>query len=65
MAIAGAVEISDGVVGRLRLQAIDDCSAETLHAFLLKAIAPGSEVKTDGWSGYPQGRRMKPLNSYS
>jgi predicted RNA-binding Zn-ribbon protein involved in translation (DUF1610 family) len=53
MAIAGAVEISDGVVGRLRLQAIDDYSAETLHAFLLKAIAPGSAVKTDGWSGYP------------
>jgi predicted RNA-binding Zn-ribbon protein involved in translation (DUF1610 family) len=53
MAIAGAVEISDGVVGRLRLQAIDDYSAETLHAFLLQAVTPGSAVKTDGWSGYP------------
>jgi predicted RNA-binding Zn-ribbon protein involved in translation (DUF1610 family) len=53
MAIAGTVEISDGVVGRLRLQAIDDYSAETLHAFLLKAVTPGSAVKTDGWSGYP------------
>src|SRR3954470_8019189 len=50
MAIAGAVEINDGVVGRLRLQAIDDYSAETLHAFLTGATAPGSEVKTDGWS---------------
>src|SRR3954453_16386833 len=39
MAIAGAVEISDGVVGRLRLQAIDDYSAETLHAFLTGATA--------------------------
>jgi transposase-like protein len=53
MALVGAVEISDGVVGRLRLQAIDDYSAETLHAFLLKAVTPGSAVKTDGWSGYP------------
>src|SRR3954453_11001780 len=42
MAIAGAVEISDGVVGRRRLQAIDDYSAETLHAFLLKAVTPGT-----------------------
>jgi predicted RNA-binding Zn-ribbon protein involved in translation (DUF1610 family) len=53
MAIAGAVEISDGVVGRLRLQAIDDYSAETLHGFLSGAAAPGSELRTDGWSGYP------------
>ena len=53
MAIAGAVEISDGVVGRLRLQAIADYSAETLHAFLTGVAAPGSELKTDGWSGYP------------
>src|SRR4051794_31498680 len=61
MAIAGAVEISEslpsrtrgGGVGRLRLQAIDDYSAQTLHAFLTGAAAPGSEVKTDGWSGYP------------
>jgi predicted RNA-binding Zn-ribbon protein involved in translation (DUF1610 family) len=53
MAIAGAVEISDGVVGRLRLQVIDDYSAETLHAFRTGAAAPGSELRTDGWSGYP------------
>jgi predicted RNA-binding Zn-ribbon protein involved in translation (DUF1610 family) len=53
MAIAGAVEISDGVVGRLRLQAIDNYSAQTLHAFLSGVAAAGSELKTDGWSGYP------------
>jgi transposase-like protein len=53
MLVAGAVEIEGRAPGRVRLAAIDDCSAETLHAFIRTDIAPGATVKTDGWSGYP------------
>lgn len=39
-------------IGRIRLRQIPDASAESLHAFVLDSIQPGSVVHTDGWSGY-------------
>jgi transposase-like protein len=39
-------------IGRIRLRAIPDASAESLHPFVRDCIAPGSTVHTDGWSGY-------------
>jgi hypothetical protein len=51
--VAGAVEIVGNAAGRVRLAAIADCLAETLHAFIRAGIAKGATVKTDGWSGYP------------
>lgn len=56
--VAGAVEIKSGkkkklVLGRLRLAAITDYSAKTLHAFIKDNIAPGSTAKTDGLASYP------------
>jgi ISXO2 transposase-like protein/transposase-like zinc ribbon protein len=53
MLVAGAVEIVGNGPGRVRLAAIDDCSAESLHAFIGANVAEGATAKTDGWSGYP------------
>lgn len=51
--IAGAVEVRPGGPGRIRLAAIEDFSASSLHAFLAAGLAPRATAKTDGWSGYP------------
>ncbi|MFQ5347455.1 MAG: IS1595 family transposase [Rhodothalassiaceae bacterium] len=51
--VAGAVEVRDGKPGRLRLAAITDFSATSLHAFLGTGLAAGATAKTDGWSAYP------------
>jgi hypothetical protein len=53
MLVAGAVEVADGVVGRIRLVKISDFSAKLLHGFVEDNIAPGTTIKTDGWSAYP------------
>lgn len=47
-----AVEIRGKDSGRIRLQQISDTSAETLETFVQLAIAPGTEVNTDGRWGY-------------
>lgn len=39
-------------MGRFRLSRIPNASADTLRAFLMENVAPGSQVRTDGWSGY-------------
>jgi len=53
--IVGAVEVQDGGAGpgRIRLSAVPDYSADSLHAFIARNVAPGATAKTDGWSGYP------------
>jgi predicted RNA-binding Zn-ribbon protein involved in translation (DUF1610 family) len=51
--LAGAVEVQGSRPGRIRLSAIPDFSARSLHGFLKDAVTPGATVKTDGWSGYP------------
>lgn len=51
--IAGAVEVRPGGPGRIRLAAIEEFSASSLHAFLAAGLAPRATAKTDGWSGYP------------
>ena len=53
MLIVGGIEVNDGKPGRLRLAAIKDYSADSLHAFIKAALAVGSTARTDGWSGYP------------
>jgi transposase-like protein len=55
--IAGAVEIKSGkkkklTLGRVRLAVIPDYRADTLHAFMKDAIAPGSTAKTDALASY-------------
>jgi hypothetical protein len=53
MLVAGAVEVHDGGPGRVRLAAIADFSAQSLHAFVEADVAAGATARTDGWSGYP------------
>ena len=55
--VAGAVEAGRGKgrgrrLGRLRLQAVADASAESLEGFLAGNVAPPAAVATDGWQGY-------------
>ena len=38
--------------GRIRLRRVEDVSAASLLPFVQEAVAPGSLVQTDGWSGY-------------
>jgi transposase-like protein len=56
---AGAVEIRGKGPGRVRLAVIGDYSAATLSAFVAAAIAAGSTVVSDGWSGYARLRDVK------
>jgi len=53
MLVAGAVEVADGAPGRIRLAEITDFSAPSLHGFVAANPAPGTTIRTDGWSGYP------------
>ena len=50
--IAGAVEIKGRSPGRARLAVIEDYSGDSLGGFVAAAIAGGSTVVSDGWSGY-------------
>ena len=57
--VAGAVEIKGKGPGRVRLAVIDDYSAVALGAFVAAAIAVGSTVVSDGWSGYARLKEVK------
>ncbi len=57
--IAGAVEIRGKAPGRARLAVIGDYSAATLNAFVAAAIARGSTVVSDGWSGHAKLKDVK------
>ena len=55
--VAGAVEAAPGKgrkrrLGRLRLQAVPDASANSLEGFLGRNVATPATVGTDGWRGY-------------
>lgn len=40
------------IAGRLRLQVIPNRKQEILESFALENVRPGTEVRTDGWTGY-------------
>jgi len=50
--VVAAVERQGHKIGRIRLHIVDDCSADSLNAFINQNIAAGSYVVTDGWKGY-------------
>ena len=50
--VVGAVERKGCKIGRIRLQVIDDCSSDSLTAFISENVEDGSRVVTDGWKGY-------------
>lgn len=49
--VVAAEEDGNGI-GRVRLRRVLDVSADSLLPFVEEAVAPGSVVHTDGWSGY-------------
>ena len=55
--VAGAVEAAPGKgrkrrLGRLRLEALTDASADSLQGFLDRNVTRPATVTTDGWAGY-------------
>jgi hypothetical protein len=57
--LAGAVEIKGKAPGRARLAVIESYAAKALHDFVATAIAKGSTVVSDGWSGYARLKDVK------
>jgi len=47
-----AVEIKNSRIGRIRLQVIEDASAQSIENAITKNIAKGSLIQTDGWPSY-------------
>jgi len=39
-------------MGRIRMQVILDCSANSLETFILHNVKPGSTIVTDSWKSY-------------
>jgi hypothetical protein len=64
--VAIAAEVRGKGPGRIRMAVVPDVSAESLHGFVLDNVQIGSEVRTDGWSGYngldSRGYRHKAIN---
>ena len=57
--VAGAVELKGEGPGRVRLAVIDDYSADSLGGFVAGAVAAGSTVVSDGWSGYARLKEVR------
>ncbi len=53
-----AVEVRGAGSGRVRMQVIDDASADTLCPFVTASVAEGTTVHTDGWQGYKRLARL-------
>lgn len=50
--VAVAIERNGRKFGRVRMQVIENCSANELIPFATNHIVPGSCITTDGWKGY-------------
>ncbi len=46
------------IAGRLRLQVIQNRKQETLEPFVLENVKPETEVRTDGWTGYDNLKKL-------
>ena len=46
------------IAGRLRLQVIPNRRQETLEPFILANVQPGTELRTDGWTGYDNSQKL-------
>ncbi len=47
-----AAEVRGRSTGRIRMAVVTDVSSASLHGFILNSVEKGSEVHSDGWSGY-------------
>jgi hypothetical protein len=55
MLVVGAVEVQGLRLGRIRLSALPDDSAASLHAFLAASVAPSATAPASGEAGYSGG----------
>lgn len=53
-----AAEVRGNGTGRIRLQVIDNASADVLCGFVTAAVADGATVHTDAWQGYKRLARL-------
>ena len=53
-----AVEVRGAGSGRIRMQVVDDATADTLCAFVTANIAGDATAHTDGWQGYKRLARL-------
>jgi len=63
--VAVAIERQGRKLGRLRLQVIKNCGAKELTSFAKANIELGSQITTDGWTGYSslqgEGYKHRPI----
>src|SRR5438132_2152228 len=52
MLVAGAVEVDGGKPRRARLRVIESFGKDQIHAFVLGAVAPQTQLVTDDWPAY-------------
>jgi predicted RNA-binding Zn-ribbon protein involved in translation (DUF1610 family) len=52
MLVAGAVEVDAGKPRRARLKVIEGFGKDQIHAFVLGAVAPQTQLVTDDWPAY-------------
>ena len=50
--IVVAAEEDGEAIGRIRMRRVPDASSESLEAFMVDSVEPGTVVHTDGWDGY-------------
>jgi hypothetical protein len=68
--VAVAVEVREGrkgeIAGRVRLSRVEPLGKAALETFIVDAIEPGAEIRTDGWNVYAGlpglGYRHLPIN---
>jgi transposase-like protein len=53
-----AAEVRGSGTGRVRLQVIDNASADILCGFVTATVEPGATVHTDAWQGYKRLTRL-------
>ena len=54
MLVAGAIEIDGGTPRRARLKVIEGFGKQEIHAFVLGAVAPQTQLVTDDWPSYQE-----------
>jgi transposase-like protein len=61
--VVAAQEDGKGI-GRIRMRAIPDASADSLIPFVQEAVVPGSVIRTDAWLGYDPLERKGYLHEF-
>ncbi len=65
MLVAGAVEIDGAKPRRARLKVIRDFGKQELHAFVLAAVAPRTQLVTDDWPSYQDLPGVRPQRDHA